>query len=322
MREERGAFFNNNLYTGIAVSSLAFLAASLIPIVGAFFIILTPLPILYYYSKTGRIQGLTIFIVSFFVVAVILIEFDSIINLPFLLISGCSGVILSEIFRKNYSIERTVIYPGMVLLILWFSFIIYQSLISGKQPLLFLEDFIGKNIQESIQFYAQLDIPAEQIDLIRDNFKQITHFFANIFPALVLVSALFTVWINTLAAREIFQKNGMPYPDFGNLSRWKAPEKLIWFLLASGGMLLMPVEGVMFLGLNLLIIFLYVYLLQGLSIVSFIFKTKNVHRIFRMPCYFLIFAQQFIILLVIAVGVFDLWVDFRKYIKPIADPSL
>lgn len=321
MREERGAFFNNNLYTGIAVSSLAFLAASLIPIVGAFFIILTPLPILYYYSKSGRIQGLTIFIVSFFVVAVILIEFGSIINLPFLLISGCSGVILSEIFRKNYSIERTVIYPGMVLLILWFSFIIYQSLISGKQPLLFLEDFIGKNIQESIQFYAQLDIPAEQIDLIRDNFKQITHFFTNIFPALVLVSALFTVWINTLAARELFQKYGMPYPDFGDLSRWKAPEKLIWSLLASGGMLLMPVDGVMFLGLNLLIICLYVYLLQGLSIVSFIFKTKNVHRIFRMPCYFLIFAQQFIILLVIAVGVFDLWVDFRKYIKPIADPS-
>lgn len=321
MREERGAFFNNNLYTGIAVSSLAFLAASLIPIVGAFFIILTPLPILYYYSKTGRIQGLTIFIVSLFVVAVILIVFGSIINLPFLFISGCSGVILSEIFRKNYSIERTVIYPGMVLVILWFSFIIYQSLISGKQPLLFLEDFIGKNIQESIQFYAQLDIPAEQIDLIRDNLKQITHFFTNIFPALVLVSALFTVWINTLAAREIFQKNGVPYPDFGDLSRWKAPEKLIWFLLASGGLLLMPVEGVMFLGLNLLIICLYVYLLQGLSIVSFIFKTKNVHRIFRMPCYFLIFAQQFIILLVIAVGVFDLWVDFRKYIKPIAAPS-
>jgi Predicted membrane protein (DUF2232). len=238
-----------------------------------------------------------------------------------LFISGCSGVVLSESFRKNYSIERTVIYPGMVLVILWFSFIIYQSLISGKQPLLFLEDFIGKNIQESIQFYAQLDIPAEQIDLIRDNFKQITHFFTNIFPALVLVSALFTVWINTLAAREIFQKNGVPYPDFGDLSRWKAPEKLIWFLLASGGMLLMPVEGVMFLGLNLLIICLYVYLLQGLSIVSFIFKTKNVHRIFRMPCYFLIFAQQFIILLVIAVGVFDLWVDFRKYIKPIAAPS-
>jgi uncharacterized protein YybS (DUF2232 family) len=86
-------------------------------------------------------------------------------------------------------------------------------------------------------------------------------------------------------------------------------------------MLLIPVEWARILGLNLLLICLFVYLLQGLSIIGFLFKTKNVHRLFRIPCYFLIFAQQYIILLVIAVGVIDLWVDFRKFIKPIMDST-
>jgi uncharacterized protein YybS (DUF2232 family) len=191
----------------------------------------------------------------------------------------------------------------------------------GKQPWLLVEDYIGRNIEESIQFYSQLDIPVEQIDLAKDNIKQITHFFTNMFPALILVSASFTVWINVLAAREIFQKNRVWYPDFGDLARWKAPESLIWILIANGVMLLIPVEWTRILGINLLLICLFVYFLQGLSIIGFLFKAKNVHKLFRIPCYILIFAQQYIILFIVAAGVIDLWVDFRKFIKPITDST-
>ncbi len=321
MRKERGEFFSSNFFIGIAISSLAFLAASLIPIIGTFFFILTPLPILYYYSKTGRVQGLTIFGISLSVVALILTISGSSANIPFLLISGSLGVILSEIFRKNYSVEITIILPVMVLMILWFSFILFQSFAVGKQPWLLVEDYIGRNIEESIQFYSQLDIPVEQIDLAKDNIKQITHFFTNMFPALILVSASFTVWINVLAAREIFQKNRVWYPDFGDLARWKAPESLIWILIANGVMLLIPVEWTRILGINLLLICLFVYFLQGLSIIGFLFKAKNVHKLFRIPCYILIFAQQYIILFIVAAGVIDLWVDFRKFIKPITDST-
>lgn len=322
MRDERGAFLYRDFFTGIALSSLIFFAASLIPIVGTVFFILTPLPIVYYYSKLGRLQGWGVFIISLSLVALFLTFFGSMASFPFLFISAFLGVILSEILRKNYSIEKTVIYPVTMLMILWFSFAISLSLIMGKQPWHLIEDYIGRNIQESIDFYTQLDIPAEQIAPIKDNFQQITIFFTNIFPALFFVSVSFTVWINTLAARDIFYKNGMTYPDFGNLSCWKAPESLIWLLLASGAMFLIPVEWMKFLGLNLLIVCLFVYLLQGLSIISFIFKTKNIHRLFRIPCYFLIFAQQYIILFVIAVGVVDLWVDFRKFIKPIPSSNI
>lgn len=317
MSKERGAFFKSNFFTGIAVSSLAFLAASLIPLLGAFFFILTPLPIIYYYSKTGRIQGFAIFLISLFLVASVLTFSDSIANLPFLFITGFLGLFLSEIFRRNYSIERTVVYPVTAILMLWCSFIVLQSLSAGEEPWHLVEDYIGRNIQESIQFYAQLDIPADQIDLIKDNFKQITNFLANIFPSLVLVSASFIVWLNILAAREIFQRTGMWYPDFGDLSRWKAPEGLIWLLIAAGGILLVPVSLARIVSLNLVIVCMFAYLLQGLSIISFLFKTKNVHRSFRILCYFLIFAQQYLILLLVAVGVFDLWVDFRKFIKPV-----
>lgn len=317
MSNEGSAFSKSIFFTGIAVSTLAFLAASLVPLLGAILLILTPLPILYYHFKTGRLQGFAIFFISLFLVAAVLTYFGSVANLPFLLLTGSLGLFISEIFRLNHSIERTVIYPVAAVLMLWCSFIVFHSMSAGQDPWRIVENYIGSNVQESVRLYAQLDLPAEQIDFLKENVKQISAFFANIFPALVLVTASFTVWLNILAAREIFQKNGMWCPDFGDLSRWKTPERLIWLLIAAVGMLLAPVAWVNVIGLNIIIVCLFAYLLQGLSIISFLFKTKNVHRTFRILCYFLIFAQQYLLLLLAAVGVFDLWIDFRRFIRPV-----
>ena len=315
MEKERGEFFNN-FFTGVVISSLTFLAAALIPLFGSVLLILSPLPILYYCFRNGRIQGFTILIISSSVVAFILISLDSIESFPILFLSGCLGILLSETLKQGYSIEKTVIYPVVTLLIIWSSFIFYQSTSSGVSPWGLIENYIDRNIRDSIQLYAKLDVPEEQLKLIRDNTEHIAGFFMDIFPALALISATFTVWLNILSGREILKKNGGGSCDFGDLSCWKAPEKLVWLLIVSGGMLLTPIEWINFAGLNLLIVCLFVYLFQGLAIVSFFFRRRNVPRFFRMMFYFLIFAQQYVTILIVATGLFDLWINFRKHIRP------
>ena len=264
-------------------------------------------------------QGFMILIISSSVVAFILILYDSIASFPILFLSGCPGIILSEILKQGYSIEKTIMYPVVALLVIWSSFILYQSSISGVSPWSVIENYIDSNIRDNIQLYAKLDVPEEQINLIRDNANQIAGFFVNIFPALALISATFTVWVNLLLWREISHKNKSWYPDFGDLSCWKAPEILVWLLIVSGGMLLIPVEWIKFTGLNLLTICLFVYLLQGLAIVGFFFRSRNVPKLLRMMFYFLIFAQQYITILIAATGLFDLWINFRKHIRPATD---
>lgn len=276
----------------------------------------SPLPILYYYSKNGRVPGLAGLIITFFVVAVILNAYDAMANLPILCISGCLGMILSEVLKKNYTIEKTIFLPVIALLIMWSLFLLYQSAVSGVGPWRLIERYIEQIVQENIQFYAKLEVPEEHLNMIRDNSKQITGFFMHIFPALALTSILFTVWINILFGREIFRKNALWYPDFNDLSLWKAPEKLVWLLIAGGGMLLIPMEWVGFGGLNFLIVCLFLYFLQGLAIISFFFSRKHVPKLIRGFVYFLIFAQQYFTILIVATGLFDLWIDFRKYIRP------
>lgn len=315
MNKKRGEFFRN-FFTGVAVSSLTFLAVALIPFFGSVILILSSLPILYYYSKNGRTPGSAILIVSLFAVAFILKFYDAMASVPLLFMSGCLGIILSEVLKKSYSIEITILLPVITLLIMWSSFIFYQSTASGVSPLRLIESYVDRNIQDNIQFYTYLDVPDETLNLIRNSAREIAGFFINIFPALALISSMFAVWMNILLGREIFRKNTLWYPDFGDLSCWKAPEKLVWLLIASGGMLLIPVEWIRYSGLNLLLVCFFIYLFQGLAIISFFFRRKSIPRVFRFVFYFLIFAQQYFTIIIIAAGLFDLWIDFRKYIRP------
>jgi uncharacterized protein YybS (DUF2232 family) len=59
-----------------------------------------------------------------------------------------------------------------------------------------------------------------------------------------------------------------------------------------------------------------VYFFQGIAIVSFYFEKKHFPRTIRFLLYALIALQQLILLVVIGLGFFDLWVNFRRLGKP------
>ena len=101
------------------------------------------------------------------------------------------------------------------------------------------------------------------------------------------------------------------YPDFGRLNQWKAPEHLVWAVIASGILLLVGDSGLSIIGINGLIILMMIYFFQGIAIVSFYLEKKQLPRFLRILLYGLIAMQQLLLLLVIAVGFFDTWIDFR-----------
>jgi uncharacterized protein YybS (DUF2232 family) len=82
-------------------------------------------------------------------------------------------------------------------------------------------------------------------------------------------------------------------------------------------MLFVPVEEIVILGMNLLIVVCMIYLFQGLAIASFYFARKQTPRMFRFFFYGLIMIQQYMLVIVVALGLFDLWVDFRKRIRDV-----
>jgi len=269
-------------------------------------------PVLYYYSRLGRLPGALVFVLSLIVVSITLRGLSLQTGLVFFPLLGFLGVVLSEVLRKNCSIERTVIYCGGILLSLGLAVLMYLSLTSSTMPWSVIGTHISVVVQENIDMYSRAGISPQNIELIRENADLITRALVGLFPSIVFVGTIFLVWVNILTGKWLFKKKGMWYPSFGDLSLWKTFDKTVWLVVIAGVFILIPSQGFRILGLNIMIVLLFIYMLQGLAIVSFFFKRKNVPVILRAFGYFLIFAQQFLIFIVAGLGLIDTWTDFRK----------
>lgn len=319
VERERHPYFQSDVLRGVAVLTLTFLAVVLIPFIGPVVVIMTPLPILYYCLRLGRMRGLAALAVSFLAVSGILGLLGHHPNISVLLMIGFSGVMLSEVLNRNYSLEKTLLVASLALLFSGLGFMIFHALRTGVGLQEMVELYVSGVVHDNVRLYEKLDVSEDQILLIRENVPQITQFFTGIFPALALSGAIVTVWLNLLAGRLLLQRKSIGFPDFGDLTSWKAPDRLVWILIASGGMTLAPSDALNTVGVNILIVCCLIYLCQGLAIAGFFFKHRKIPAIFRLLFYTLLLVQQYMLIIVIAFGLFDIWIDFRKRIAGIKD---
>jgi len=135
-------------------------------------------------------------------------------------------------------------------------------------------------------------------------------------PALAAISAAFTVLINLgVFWRLSGRQQRLGYTLFGDLVRWSTPEWLIWVLLGTGFGLFIPVAALGTIALDLFVCVAAVYFCQGLAIMAFYFKVLAMPSLARGLIYFVTIVQPVLAALVCAVGIFDLWIDFRR-LKP------
>ncbi len=312
---------DNGMLRGWAVLTLTFLFAALASFIGPFVLVLAPLPVLYYTTLLKRLEGFSVVAASFVTAYGVLSLLRQHINLPMLFMVAFTGLLLTEILKRNLSFEKTILAAALVLFLCALAFILYSSYRADIAPWRLIENYAAIVVRENLELYKKLNIPKEQIQIITEKTPQITRFFVGIFPAMGISGSVLTVWANLLAGRMLFRIKGLPFHDFGNLTTWKAPEKLVWVLIAAGGMLFVPFEGIIIVGMNLLILTCMIYMFQGLSITAFFFQKKQVSRIFRLIFYSLIIIQQYMLVFVIALGLFDLWIDFRKRIRDVDSPA-
>jgi uncharacterized protein YybS (DUF2232 family) len=292
-----------------------FLAASLIPFIGLFFLMTLPLVlyVLYFLNDPGK--TLVAFLSGLCFIAVILSLMHAILPAFALAAMGLAGLFMAWTARKNYSIEMVVLLPSLAILGAIAFYFVYGGLQLSMSPWQLVEKQMQEAIELNMQLYSRLPLNPEEIQAIQDSKPEIIALFTRIFPALCVIAALFTVWINLIAASRILRNHGVVLPELSVLSEWSAPPWLVWIFIAAGVMSVVPQSHIRFPGINILLVVSFFYLLQGLAIVSFFFQNKNISMFFRWLFYFLIAIQQMLMIAIAAVGFFNLWIDFRKYFR-------
>jgi len=301
---------SRDILTGLVIIMGIITVSVYMPLIGFFCSLFLPLPVLFYRSKLGRKIGLVIPTVA---VAILLVVGGGIsIDVVFFLEMLLLGFLLSELFEMNLSVEKTILYACGAVLLTGAAILVLYSNLSTTGIYSVVSNYVAQNLEMSVTLYQSMGASEEFIHKFSSSLERIQYGLIRIIPAMMTASFLLVTWSNLLMARPLLKKWGLFFPEFGALNLWKAPDTLVWALIGCGGLLILPGSALKIIGLNGLIVLLMVYFFQGIAIVSYFFEKKRFPRLLRVFLYSLIAIQQIALLLIIGLGVFDMWLNFRK----------
>jgi uncharacterized protein YybS (DUF2232 family) len=311
-----GSFFPHNPFLRILLIISFFVAAAVfVPLFGFIFLLFLPMILFFYSVSKGMVKSAGALLISLMPLFLLshFFQFDT--SYLAILTMGFAGILIAELVFKKLSAEKTVIYVSLFIITSICAYFLYGAYSQNINPWHLVQKFVAETVEENIKMYSMLPVEKEDISFINDNKQSIIDFFTGIFPSLVIVASAFIAWINILMGRDLLRKQSILFPQLAGLARWKAPEFMIWIFIASCALLFVPFEQIIIFSRNILIMTCFVYLLQGFAIISFLFQNKNVPHFFRYLFYFLIAVQQILMIPIMAAGLFDIWIDFRKYFQ-------
>lgn len=295
-----------------AISSMAlFSAAILLPPFGFLFSIFCPIPIILTCLYRGQKTGL----VSLIAVAIILLLFaNAQQSMIFFVQYGLVAVVMAESIRRDYSIDKIVFFSVGASLVLGGALIYLLLLNEDKNLSSFMMEQIEQSVASSLKIYRETGSSTNEIDNIKLFSDKLASVIISSIPALMIVSSSFGVLLNYVVVKRIWNRyagNGN-YFENEDIEKWAANEHIIWLLIVSGMLLLIPGEGLNTIGLNLLIVSLLIYFYQGIAVVLFYMRKKAFPFFLKVIVYLLIIIQPLLLFFVILLGIFDVWADFRK----------
>lgn len=285
---------------------VAFIAPPLGMLVGMF----TPVPLILVYLQRGKISGLiTITGVSL----ALLVLVGPQLAIAFIAAYGVMAAAMAESTRLSFSFEKIILVsalaPALLTLLMLFAGLAGEEGSSMKA----LEDSLKEAAESYIQVIEKSGETPENLKVLRKSVEETIPMAARIFPSFVLVSTLMGAVLNFIMVRFLWRRfYSSEYFEGMDVSRWMLPDVAVWGLIASVGSIFFGPGISQAAGMNLTIIFLFLYFLQGLSVMTHIFKAKAFPKWVWIVSFLLILLNPMFFGLVMGMGLFDIWVDFRK----------
>jgi uncharacterized protein YybS (DUF2232 family) len=293
------------------LSAALYLAAAVVPLVGAMSSLFAPAPILL--SSVGFAGARLRAAAAIAVAAAAVVAFGGwLAGLGYLLTFGLAAAVMCDMLERRKPFETIVTVTGGVVLA---AGVIAAFAMAGSAEGLArgIHDALASGMTRGHDFYKVLGV---ETGITHDAEAGLLDMMVRLSPALVALSAGFGALLNLAMFWRMGGRQRLGYPLFGDLARWSTPEWFIWVLLAAGFGMFVPVPALAVAAMDAFVCVAAVYFCQGLAIMAFYFKTLAIPPWVRGLIYFVTIIQPVLAALVCAAGIFDLWVDFRRLKSP------
>ncbi len=291
-----------------SVATLAlFLAYAMIPLAGMLPGFFVPLPAMFYTLKSGRNTGAAIVAVTLVVLAFLA---DPATTLLYFLQCGVISLTLPVFLERGKSGGKSIAYAVAINL----GVILLLAVLYGAVQGVNMHTQVVKEIQSSISqtatLYEKAGIKGEDLTSLKQGMAEAGALIGQVYPALVVVCLAVIAGLNLLVLRRVSARLPVPLV-LGDFRTFKNPEQLVWVLIIAGFAMLVPDRQVKIAALNLLVVTVSLYFIQGMAIIVHFFTRFAVPRFMQVVFYVVLALQPYLAIPVAALGIFDIWGEFR-----------
>lgn len=292
---------------GIGLTLLCLLGIAWLGPSGAFLNLLTPLAAAYLSMRYGLRQGIVVVVVT----SVLLLQLTTTYTLiAYLCLFGIGSLLLPYCLRQRLPWDRSALYASLGAAMLTVMLVSAVLLVTGSNLPGLIDQVIQVEVEQAMQVYQDAGFADDQLQEMQKITEALAGFIDKSFyglylAALLVVQALTLVLLYGLKGKH-YQLSG---PVF---AQWRLPAALIWVLIAAGFALLAPLEPLALLGRNVLVVLLPLYFFQGMAVVNNYLQQKPYPPLVKGVIYVLLLILNPLPIIVTSVGIFDLWIDFRR----------
>ena len=292
---------------GIGVTLLCLLGVSWLGSVGAFFNLLTPIAAAYLSMRFGLRSGIVVVVVT----GALLLQLATPYTLfAYLGIFGVGSLLLPMFLRRQVAWDRALFYATVGSAVVTAAMMLFAVLTSGINIQALINQMIQVEVDQAMQIYRDSGFSEAQLQSMRQIVDGLAVFIGESFYGLYLTSIVVVQAFCLLVLQRLkgnwYQLSGVPF------ATWRLPSGLIWLLIAAGFGLLAPVNVVALVGRNLLVVLLPLYFFQGMAVVTSFLQKKTYPSLVKGLIYLLLLIFNPLPIIITCVGVFDLWIDFRR----------
>ena len=294
------------LLASAVATALLITAAGFVGPLALLLLLAAPLPIAYVCMMAGWQVG-----VAAIGLAAALLATDNVYSaVQYLLVLAPGTVVVPEVLKRRHFWDRAAAAGTLATLGLMVPVGAVIAAGRGINLTGLVRELVTGEVNAAQQLYPEMNLPPEQLIELQKIGDMLIEWVPRLYPAFLTVALGGLMLVMALSLRLLVQgRMTLPGPSFQD---WKLPDQMVWAVIAAGFVLMVPSPPVKIGAMNVLIALLPLYFLQGMAIVSKFLVRKNMPSFVRGVVYLLIVILNPLPLLVTAVGLFDMWVDFRK----------
>lgn len=274
--------------------------------------IFLPLVTFYTLSSFGGYTGKRLLIIS---VAISLVAYLLLRNFDLFVFSFAlllSGYVLFYSAECHDSPALSGLKSALALAGSWV--VIFTVLSFGSEVSAYgqLVSSLDDGISEALEYYRHSgDISTDTLVVLEATLYRMKVIVPLVMPSILGSFILMITWFTMVLGNMLLLKTSGHAP-WARYRYWQLPEKIIWVVIGTGLLALLPIQPFRTIGINCLVLLSIVYCFQGMSIAVFFMNKWNVPLLLRSFFYVMIVFQSFGTLILLVFGIADIWFDFRK----------